>query len=361
MYTRIGTLICIALLLAACGTPSGQQIQVNEIDAEPRVRVVEVTPLNNCGGVSEFKPIFRRSLEVEIIGHAELGINIKALQARVAREYSAKWKTEVEAPLTVPPGTNVEYTIAWNMEGWRGTLTTAGLSNHAQYVIHGPVNFELVSVKNLGCNIAVAPTAQPDIPTTTPIAQPDTPAAMNQTDNSTAPTKRNNKYSAEPEMVIDQNKKYTATIETTKGTMTAALYAKEAPKTVNNFVFLARDNFYENMKFHRIIKDFMIQTGDPTATGAGGPGYSFEDETIPDNLNYVRGTLAMANSGPNTNGSQFFIVHSDYPLPKQYTIFGQVIEGLDVLDVIANTPTTGSEGSTPTEDLRIKRVIITEQ
>jgi cyclophilin family peptidyl-prolyl cis-trans isomerase len=177
----------------------------------------------------------------------------------------------------------------------------------------------------------------------------------------TDPSERNNKYSAAPEMKIDQNKKYTATIETTKGTMKAELYTKEAPKTVNNFVFLARENFYENVKFHRIIKDFMVQTGDPTGTGTGGPGYRFDDEPIPQSLNYQRGTLAMANAGPNTNGSQFFIVHADYPLPKQYTIFGKLIEGEEVLDAIANTPTTGAEGSTPTEDVRIKNVTITEE
>ncbi|HEY0605984.1 MAG TPA: peptidylprolyl isomerase [Herpetosiphonaceae bacterium] len=177
----------------------------------------------------------------------------------------------------------------------------------------------------------------------------------------TDPVERNDMYAAAPALSIDQTKKYTATIETTKGTMTAELYAKEVPKTVNNFVFLARENFYQNVKFHRIIKDFMIQGGDPTGTGAGGPGYQFEDEPIPDNLSYTRGTLAMANAGPNTNGSQFFIMHADYPLPKNYTIFGKLTAGEDVLDAIANTPTTGAEGSTPTEDIRIVNVTIAEE
>jgi peptidylprolyl isomerase len=175
------------------------------------------------------------------------------------------------------------------------------------------------------------------------------------------PASRNNKYPSAPEMTIDPNKSYTATIETSKGTMKADLYAKEAPMTVNNFVFLARENFYQNVKFHRIIKDFMVQTGDPTGTGTGGPGYDFADEKIPDALSYERGTIAMANAGPNTNGSQFFIVHQDYPLPKNYTIFGKVTEGLDVLDSLANTPTTGAEGSTPTEDVRITNVTIEEK
>jgi cyclophilin family peptidyl-prolyl cis-trans isomerase len=196
---------------------------------------------------------------------------------------------------------------------------------------------------------------------TAPEDSPSPAASSSPAGAASDPVDRNNKYSAAPEMQIDQGKQYTATIETTKGTMKAQLYAKEAPKTVNNFVFLARENFYQNVKFHRIIKDFMVQTGDPTGTGTGGPGYRFEDEPIPDSLNYQRGTLAMANAGPNTNGSQFFIVHADYPLPKQYTIFGKLTEGEDVLDAIANTPTTGPEGSTPTEDVRITNVTISEQ
>ncbi len=178
------------------------------------------------------------------------------------------------------------------------------------------------------------------------------------------PAARNNKYSAPPAMQIDPNKTYTATIETTKGTMTAQLFAAEAPRTVNNFVFLARDDFYDGIKFHRIIKDFMVQTGDPLGEGFGGPGYRFEDEPV--TRSYVRGTLAMANSGPNTNGSQFFIVHQDYPLPPNYTIFGQVTAGLDVLDAIAATPVTMGQGgdpvpSVPAEDVRILNIEISEQ
>lgn len=173
------------------------------------------------------------------------------------------------------------------------------------------------------------------------------------------PVERNDMYSAAPAMSIDSNKQYTATIETTKGTMTAELYAKEVPKTVNNFVFLARENFYQNVKFHRVIQGFMIQGGDPTGTGSGGPGYEFEDEPIPDNLSYTRGTLAMANAGPDTNGSQFFIMHADYPLQKDYTIFGKLTSGEDVLDAIATTPTNAADA--PTEDVRIVNVTIAEQ
>jgi cyclophilin family peptidyl-prolyl cis-trans isomerase len=171
-------------------------------------------------------------------------------------------------------------------------------------------------------------------------------------------------WSSPPSMSIDQNKSYTATIHTTLGDMQAELFPKDAPKTVNNFVFLAKEGFYNNVKFHRIIKGFMAQTGDPTGTGAGGPGYRFEDEKV--TRDYKRGTLAMANAGPNTNGSQFFIMHADYPLPKNYTIFGQVTDqkSLETLDKIANVPVTASrsgEQSAPTQDVLITSVDIVEK
>jgi cyclophilin family peptidyl-prolyl cis-trans isomerase len=171
-------------------------------------------------------------------------------------------------------------------------------------------------------------------------------------------------YSAPPPMSVDPNKTYTATIHTSLGDMRADLFVKDAPATVNNFVFLARDGFYNNVKFHRIIKNFMVQTGDPQGNGTGGPGYRFKDEPV--TRSYVRGTLAMANSGPNTNGSQFFIVHADYPLPKNYTIFGQVTgkEDLETLDKIANVPVQADprgEKSIPTQDVRITSIDITEK
>src|SRR3990167_994519 len=140
----------------------------------------------------------------------------------------------------------------------------------------------------------------------------------------------------------------TATLKTTAGDIVIALNAKETPKTVNNFVYLARKGFYNNTIFHRVIKGFMIQGGDPKGDGTGGPGYKFADESFTGE--YTRGTVAMANSGPNTNGSQFFIMHADNPLPKNYVIFGKVISGLDVVDRIANAPVkTGLMGemSTP--------------
>jgi len=129
-------------------------------------------------------------------------------------------------------------------------------------------------------------------------------------------------------------------ISTNKGDITLELFAADAPKTVENFITLIKKVFYDGVIFHRVISGFMIQGGDPTGTGTGGPGYKFADElnseTESYKRGYLRGTVAMANAGPNTNGSQFFIMHKDYPLPHAYTIFGRVTEGLDVVDAIAN-------------------------
>jgi cyclophilin family peptidyl-prolyl cis-trans isomerase len=157
-------------------------------------------------------------------------------------------------------------------------------------------------------------------------------------------------------MVIDPTKTYTATIETTAGTMTAQLFASEAPRTVNNFVFLAGEGFYTDVIFHRVISGFMIQGGDPTGTGTGGPGYRFDDEPV--TRQYLRGTLAMANAGPNTNGSQFFVMHADYPLPPNYTIFGKLSAGEEIVDTIAGAPTGAQDR--PVEPVAIKSVTISE-
>lgn len=197
-----------------------------------------------------------------------------------------------------------------------------------------------------------------------------TEATTSTTNGSTAETTTSSggqaaakQYDAAPPMTIDPNKTYTAVIETTKGTLRAELFAEEAPVTVNNFVFLARDGFYNNVAFHRIIKGFMAQTGDPRGDGTGGPGYQFEDEPV--TRPYTRGTLAMANSGADTNGSQFFIMHADYDLQPDYTIFGQVMEGLETLDTIADVPVSANpmtgEQSVPEEEVRITRITIEEQ
>jgi len=136
-------------------------------------------------------------------------------------------------------------------------------------------------------------------------------------------------------MAIDTNKTYTATLTTSRGQIVCDLLAKDAPKTVNNFVFLAREGFYNGTQFHRVLADFMIQGGDPTASGRGGPGYRFEDEFKGNPYKHTIGTLSMANAGPGTNGSQFFITHVATPhLDGKHTVFGKVVKGQDVVDAV---------------------------
>ncbi|MFC5450868.1 peptidylprolyl isomerase [Paenibacillus aestuarii] len=175
------------------------------------------------------------------------------------------------------------------------------------------------------------------------------------------------RYTSAPVMSIDTNHSYQATIETTKGSFRIELYAKDAPKTVNNFLFLAKEGFYDDVIFHRVLKDFVIQTGDPSGTGRGGPGYRFEDE-LNNGHKYEPGIVAMANAGPNTNGSQFFIctgAESDYlnQMPN-YTIFGKVVEGMDVVTALASTPVeynaNNTEQSKPVDTISIKKVTISE-
>ncbi len=164
-----------------------------------------------------------------------------------------------------------------------------------------------------------------------------------------------------PPMTIDTEQDYKAVLETSEGTITIDLNESKTPITVNNFVYLARTGFYDGTVFHRVIEDFMIQGGDPEGTGAGGPGYKFDDE--PFEGEYTRGTVAMANAGPNTNGSQFFIMHGDSPLPKDYVIFGSVTEGLDVVDTIATAKVVTSrsgEKSKPVTPVIVNKVTITE-
>ena len=172
----------------------------------------------------------------------------------------------------------------------------------------------------------------------------------------------NNKvYDSMPEMNIDISKKYTAVIKTSMGDMSIEFFTEDAPMTVNNFINLSRDGYYDNVIFHRVISGFMIQGGDPSGTGHGEmgkyPGYKFEDE-LNNQRSYDKGILAMANAGPDTNGSQFFIMHVNYPLPYQYTIFGFVTDGLEVIDKIASVET--GEGDKPVNDVVIETVEVRE-
>ena len=166
------------------------------------------------------------------------------------------------------------------------------------------------------------------------------------------------KFSTPPEMGIDPTKRYTATMDTSMGTIVISLDPINAPKTTNNFVFLALNHYYDGIIFHRIIKGFVCQGGDPQGSGMGGPGYRFEDE-LPKPGKYAIGSLAMANAGPNTNGSQFFIIsgQSGCALPPLYSLFGQVVKGLDVVEAMQNVDTDGRDR--PKTDVVINSVTIT--
>mgnify|MGYP003333785086 FL=1 len=166
------------------------------------------------------------------------------------------------------------------------------------------------------------------------------------------------KFTTPPEMGIDPTKRYTATMDTSMGTLVISLDPINAPKTTNNFVFLALNHYYDGIIFHRIIKGFVCQGGDPQGSGMGGPGYRFEDE-LPKPGKYAIGSLAMANAGPNTNGSQFFIIsgQSGCTLPPLYSLFGQVVKGLDVVEAMQNVETDGRDR--PRTDVVINSVTIT--
>ncbi len=186
-----------------------------------------------------------------------------------------------------------------------------------------------------------------------PAPQPKAPPTMNKP-----------QYPTPPAMQIDASKTYTATLDTDKGKIVVALNAKDTPKTANNFIFLAREKFYDGTIFHRTIPGFMIQGGDPMGTGMGGPGYTDRETPLSDTA-YSKGVIAMAKKGnepAGTFGSQFFIMHSDYPLPADYVTFGQVTEGLEVIDAIATAPTeSGGEGSKPVTPVVVKTVTIEEK
>ena len=234
----------------------------------------------------------------------------------------------------------------------------------------GLISLLTVSLLLAGCVIQPTPEpVKPTIPTGPPVIRiADTPTP----DPVSTPTpqvrqlpggRTYKQYSVAPLMTIDPDATYRAHIRTNKGNITLELFPSEAPKTVNNFVFLAREGFYDGVIFHRVIKEFMIQTGDPKGNGSGGPGYGFADEPV--SRSYSKGIVAMANAGPNTNGSQFFIVHgSQVGLGPNYTIFGEVSGGLDTVDEIAASPVRASaagEVSSPIEPILIDSIEITKR
>lgn len=196
-------------------------------------------------------------------------------------------------------------------------------------------------------------------------AQNQTPQQNNQVQNSNEETNMNKnykQYSSPPEMTIDQKKAYSAVLYTSEGNITINLNVTETPVTANNFIFLAREGFYNNTVFHRVMENFMIQGGDPEGTGRGGPGYRFDNENFTGE--YTRGAVAMANAGRDTNGSQFFIMHKDFNLPNDYVIFGSVSEGIDVVDKIATAevaPSGSGEMSKPVNPVVVESVEIVEK
>jgi cyclophilin family peptidyl-prolyl cis-trans isomerase len=219
----------------------------------------------------------------------------------------------------------------------------------------------IVMLALAACSDDTDDSAVDENPEPTATEEPAEPADSEEEEDMQQPSMQ---WDQPPAMQLEDGTDYQAVLKTNRGEIVVNLLEGEAPATVNNFVFLAEQGFYQNVPFHRVISGFMIQTGDPTGTGAGGPGYRFDDEPV--TRDYVPGTVAMANAGPNTNGSQFFIVHADLRnrLPKDYTIFGEVVEGMDVVDEIANVqvqPSRTGEMSSPTEEVQINSVEIRKQ
>lgn len=234
-------------------------------------------------------------------------------------------------------------------------MLAAGCSSDATTTTASPGTSSMASTITTKTTTPVQSTT---LKTTTPPSTTASPAA--------SPTSAAKQWTQPPAMQIDTSKKYTATFETSLGSFKIELYAQESPKTVNNFVFLSREGFYNGIIFHRIVKDFMIQTGDPKGNGTGSPGYKFADE-LPPKHKYDPGIVAMANSGANTNGSQFFIctgpTAANLNQMPNYTQFGKVIEGMEIVMKIASVETVlGSDGakSKPVNPPVIKSITITE-
>ena len=214
----------------------------------------------------------------------------------------------------------------------------------------------LLLLLGAGCAPQTAPSTRTDAYNTTPVDTNAGSSASSGTNSSvTTPTESMTQWKFPGVLPAERIHNKQARISTNKGDIVIAFYDDTAPNTVSNFVYLAEGGYYDNVIFHRVIEGFMIQGGDPQGTGTGGPGYKFADE-LKDDHQYSRGTVAMANAGPNTNGSQFFIMHRDYPLPHSYSIFGHVVEGMDVVDAIATTAT--GPGDRPTSEIVMNKVTI---
>ncbi len=241
-----------------------------------------------------------------------------------------------------------------------GTLVLAGLLLGACAGKDVATPAEIIEDTSIGyATITTEPPTTIAPVSTIALAAPKDPKECPATDGS-APQKR--EFKAEPPLCIDAKKSYVATVETSEGTMTFDLLANRSPRTVNSFVFLARQKYFDGLNFHRVVKDFVLQGGDPKGNGSGGPGYSFVDE-LPKAGEYKVGSLAMANSGPNTNGSQFFVISgpNGVTLPPSYAYFGQLQagKGEDVIKKIdALSP---AQDGPPTKPVTITKVTITEK
>ena len=241
-------------------------------------------------------------------------------------------------------------------------LVNYGLLGGVIVIIIGAILFSQSGSDSSTTNAASKPTTTvKGAPTTTAKGGPTTTLAAGTSPcpaaDGSSPKKRT--FDGPPKMCIDPAKTYTAKVETNKGDFTITLDPAKAPLTANNFVFLARYHFFDGIIFHRIIKDFVIQGGDPQGTGTGGPGYQFADE-LPKAGEYQKYSLAMANSGPNTNGSQFFVITGPQgqALPPQYSLFGKVTDGTAVVDAIGTVKT--AQGDRPVDEVKMNKVTITE-
>ena len=288
-------------VLLAADVPEGQELDAASM--ETARRIVE----NRINGMGLTEPVVQaqgeRRIIVELPGIEDPEQAVETIKGTALLEFVDAGR------VPLPPGTVITTTLGGP------SVTPPG---------EGLTPLDSITPAAEAEVIAPEPTEEPE-PTKAPteIELPPMPED---------PVTRNNMYSEPPEMQIDVNKTYTATISTAKGDIVIELFDDKAPNTVNNFVFLARQGFYDNTTFHRVIPDFMAQGGDPTGTGTGGPGYRFPDEFHPDLKHDRPGILSMANSGPNTNGSQFFIIYEPTLwLDDQHSVFGQVTEGLDVL------------------------------
>ncbi len=228
----------------------------------------------------------------------------------------------------------------------RSLMKKIFLFSFAIVFLAGCGNNDTIRTDSYSAKNAEAPVITPIVPPVAPVQFPDVKI------NSTTPSMTTS---------TPVQKTYVATLHTDEGDIEITLNTNQTPKTVENFVTLAKKDFYDNTIFHRTLKGFMIQGGDPKGDGTGNPGYKFDDETFTGE--YTRGTVAMANSGPNTNGSQFFIMHADYALRPNYVIFGHVTKGLDVVDKIATAPVelNGREMSKPVTPVKINSVTVIEK